>query len=347
MSVAALLLLLLMFVCADSHEDSPYLVHDPKSAEELSQAIDAAIMAVLSKPKWFTDLKNTHQYVQAHLVTTCSPSPSKWQWPDKAGATGLLKRVFDSNELKVAGVQWASQIADYVTNGQNPTGYWADYLQAIVAEFNAHYGTSVQIRRIYYPNSVEVGDRVADGTVDMSEPYYYLGGFHGGKPRIESLHFSCVTAGTAGIFIVKSDARIATLDALNSAIASGGNKKIGFIGQGNYDSVKDILDDTAVPVFETDGVTLANQVADGTLIAGYVSEGAPPDSSRFMEISTGIISPRAALFKKDFDTCACPDNANTNAGAVANTGATCSGTGSSSRVVINMYNSGSGSGSCN
>ena len=120
-----------------------------------------------------------------------------------------------------------------------------------------------------------------------------------------------------------------------------------FIGQGNYDSVKDILDDTAVPVFETDGVTLANQVADGTLIAGYVSEGAPPDSSRFMEISTGIISPRAALFKKDFDTCACPDNANTNAGAVANTGATCSGTGSSSRVVINMYNSGSGSGSCN
>ena len=227
MSFAALLLLLVTFVSADSHGTSQYLVHDPKSAEELSEAIDAAIMTVLSKPKWFSNLKNTHQYVQAHLVTTCSPSPSKWQWPDKASATGLLKRVFDSNELKVAGVQWASQIADYTTDGLNPTGYWADYLQAIVDEFNAHYSTSVQIRRIYYPNSVEVGDRVADGTVDMSEPYYYLGGFHGGKPRIESLHFSCVTAGTAGIFIVKSDARINTLDALNSAIASGSNKKIG------------------------------------------------------------------------------------------------------------------------
>jgi hypothetical protein len=348
MSFAALLLLLVTFVSADSHGTSQYLVHDPKSAEELSEAIDAAIMTVLSKPKWFSNLKNTHQYVQAHLVTTCSPSPSKWQWPDKASATGLLKRVFDSNELKVAGVQWASQIADYTTDGLNPTGYWADYLQAIVDEFNAHYSTSVQIRRIYYPNSVEVGDRVADGTVDMSEPYYYLGGFHGGKPRIESLHFSCVTAGTAGIFIVKSDARINTLDALNSAIASGSNKKIGFIGQGNYDSVKDILDDTAVAVFETDGVVLANQVADGTLLAGYVSEGAPPDPTRFMEISTGIISPRVALFKKDVDTCSCPDNTNTNTNTgAADAGGACTGTGTggSSRVVINMFNSQSGS--CN
>ena len=102
-------------------------------------------------------------------------------------------------------------------------------MQAIVDAFNTHYCTSVQIQRIHCPNSVEPGDRVADGIVDMSEPYYYLGGFHGGKTHIESLYFSCVTAGTAGIFIVKSDARINTLDALNSAITSGNNKKIGCI----------------------------------------------------------------------------------------------------------------------
>ena len=121
-----------------------------------------------------------------------------------------------------------------------------------------------------------------------------------------------------------------------------------FIGQGNYDSVKDILDDTAVAVFETDGVVLANQVADGTLLAGYVSEGAPPDPTRFMEISTGIISPRVALFKKDVDTCSCPDNTNTNTNTgAADAGGACTGTGTggSSRVVINMFNSQSGS--CN
>ena len=117
MSVAALPLLLLTFVCVDSHGTLQYLVHDPKSAKELCGAIDAAIMIVLLKSKWFTNLWNSHQYVQAHLVTSCSPSPSKWQWPDRASATGLLKRVFDSNELKVAGVQWASQIVDYTTDG--------------------------------------------------------------------------------------------------------------------------------------------------------------------------------------------------------------------------------------
>ena len=92
-------------------------------------------------------------------------------------------------------------------------------------KLSANYGKTITIKRTYYttdPNglgaSQKVGHAVADGTDDMSEPYYYLGGSHDGMPRIESLAFSCVTAGLESFFFTKADSGIASTDALFTAL---------------------------------------------------------------------------------------------------------------------------------
>ena len=78
---------------------------------------------------------------------------------------------------------------------------------------------------------------MADGVDDMSEPYYYLGGAHDGVPRIESLAFSCITAGLESFFFTKASGEIDSTDKLFTALTNGPNKAVGFIGTGNYDSV--------------------------------------------------------------------------------------------------------------
>lgn len=314
---------------------------DPMSSVGLSEAIDAAINQLQGTSKWFTNMKTTYSFVNAMYTSTCTPHDTRWSFPSKSSATGMLKRVFDSGVIRVAGVKWANGgIADYVTNPENPTGFWPKYMEEIMRVFNAHYGTNIQISRQYYDNSALVTAKVADGTDDMSEPYYYVAGFLGDVPRIEAFEVSCITAGTTGIFLTKADSGITTMDQLAETIAGSTNKAVGFIGLGNYQSNVDVLGDDAVPLYITDGDTIANQVADGTLIAGYISEGEPADPTRFNLISNGIVSPRAALFRRDQPTCptaTCPPATSTGS---------CASSGQSSGVVINMFNSGSGQSTC-
>ena len=110
-----------------------------------------------------------------------------------------------------------------------------------------NYGMAIKLTRVYYTTSngvgasAKVGHAVANGDDDMSEPYYYLGGAHDGKPRIESMAFSCITAGLESFFFTKASGGIDSTDDLFTALTSGGNKAVGFIGNGNYDSVSHLL----------------------------------------------------------------------------------------------------------
>ena len=113
---------------------------------------------------------------------------------------------------------------------------------------STNYGMTINLKRVYYtstPNglgaSAKVGHAVADGVDDMSEPYYYLGGAHDGVPRIESLAFSCITAGLESFFFTKASGEIDSTDKLFTALTNGPNKAVGFIATGNYDSVSHLL----------------------------------------------------------------------------------------------------------
>lgn len=300
-AIAAVSLLLCLAVCAAAP-----VTEDPLSSTQLSEVIDAAITRLSGRAGWFHELRSKYAFHNSDAVFTCTPDEDKWKWPATDTAQGLWKRVLDSGELKVAGVKWSTAaVADYVSDPENPTGFWPEYLQEIVDEVNANYGTKIVVKRTYYDTSNLVNLAVADGTDDMSEPYYYISGFIGNDPRIEALHFSCTTVGTSGTFFTRMDSGITTVDGLYDAIKTGINRNFGFIGEGNYHSVSSILPDNTIPVYVTNGTEMELQVDAKMLVAGYNSEGSI-DVLTYNVFPTGIIAPRVALFRKDTPSCESP-----------------------------------------
>ena len=282
---------------------------DPLSSAGLSRAVDAALMELQGRKGWFHGLRASSGYANAQSVFSCTPDADKWAWPKAEEVGGLLQRVLERGELVVAGVQWSSgAAANYKDDPENPTGFWPEYLDAVVGEIGQYYGTDIKVRRRYYADSALVVDAVtAAEDVDMSEPYYYLSGFNGNEPRIESMGFSCITAGLASNFYTAAGSGVTDLDALFDAIEAGPNRAVGFVGKGNYDAVSSMLPDSVTPTYITNSTELAQNVASGVLVAGYVSEGAPPGAPAgadpFNSFPTGITSPRAVLFRKDRPVC--------------------------------------------
>mmetsp|Transcript_27901 Transcript_27901/g.53097 ORF Transcript_27901/g.53097 Transcript_27901/m.53097 type:complete len:349 (+) Transcript_27901:97-1143(+) len=264
---------------------------------ELQRVIDAAVTRV-EKVDWVTLVKE-NSFDTAVEVATCTPDDEKWTWPsgDVDTATGLWKRVLQSNELKVGAVRWQTVAANYFA--EPPTGFWPAYLDKVMDQINAYYKTNIKVKRTYYENSVLNLAAVAAGAVDVSEPYYYISGFLDNNPRIEAMHHSCVTAGTQGHFFTKVTSSIGTMDELINEIDTTENKSVGFIGQGNYDSNKALLPESVQQTFVTNSTYMENQVEDGKLLAGYVSEGFPSDPDRFNVFPNGIVAPRVFLFRMD------------------------------------------------
>ena len=97
---------------------------DEFDSTQLSEAVDTAMMELQGAKGWFTQLKTTTGYHNALSVNSCTPGP-QWKYPAAADAKGLLKRVLETSELRVAGVQWSKgEQADYKTDPENPTGFW-------------------------------------------------------------------------------------------------------------------------------------------------------------------------------------------------------------------------------
>lgn len=299
------------FMLASASQDiiSKYPCKDPLSSQSLSEAVDAALVSLHGQNGWLHNLRQSTGYVHPIEVTSCTPKASMWSWPDASIADGLLAKVLQTGKLRVAGVQWKLlPAADYKTNGDAPSGFWPEYMNAIAKAMSSHYGKTITVERVYYENSDLVNEAVAKGTdVHMSEPYYYLGGFHDSKPRIEALHVSCITIATASAFSSAKSSGIKNMDELYNKIVSGPNRKVGFIGAGNFDAVSHVLPTNVEPTYITDSATMEQQVNDGTLLASYISEASASESATHYVYETGVISPRVALFRQD-STASCVHN---------------------------------------
>lgn len=270
-------------------------------------AVDAALSELYSTKGWLLNLKETNGYTHSVDIYGCTPDADKWKYPEVDQTTGLLKRVLDSGKLTVAGVKWSSPgAADYKTDPANPTGFWPDYLEDVAAKLGEHYGKTIVVERKYYDTSVLVVSAVAEAEeVDMSEPYYYISGFHGNLPRTQALAVSCATAGTASAFYTNPNSNITTLQQLVDRIEGQASATLGFIGQGNYDAVSSILPENAAPLFLTEQSEISSGVDSDAILAGYLSEGDSGDlGASYNVFVSGIISPRGVLFRKDHPTCA-------------------------------------------
>jgi hypothetical protein len=92
---------------------------------------------------------------------------------------------------------------------------------------------------------------------------------------------------------------ILTLSELNTAITEGTNKQVGFLSQGNYETVHDVLPASTVPVIATHSSELEDMVANGTVVAGLVS--GVPDRTRFITFSSTLVSPRAMFVNASWE----------------------------------------------
>jgi hypothetical protein len=87
-----------------------------------------------------------------------------------------------------------------------------------------------------------------------------------------------------------SRADITTLTSLYDAIDAGPNRAVGFLSQGNYETVKNVLPINVQVVVEQDTEQLYQAVRNGTLLAGLIS-GVP--DANFNQFSSTLVSSRA------------------------------------------------------
>lgn len=283
------------------------IASDPLSSTDLRNAMDASLMQLFSNPGWFESLRVSNGYPDALQVMSCTPSEERWPFPDKDSATGLLRRVLDTGELKVAGVQWVrGGQADYKSDPENPSGFWPSMMNDIVEKMSLAYNQNITIKRVYYSSSPLAIQKVEEGEeVDCSAPYYYLSGFHSNSPRILSHEFSCITAGTASVFYTKNNSGITTLKELYDKIEScpdydASCSTVGFIAEANYWAVSSMLPANTRPSYQYNATNSIDfNVQSGNYIAGYVSEGLPPNPETFHVFPTGSIDPRVILYRQD------------------------------------------------
>lgn len=300
-----------------TYDNGDVVCDDELYTDGLTRAVDSALMELNQEKGFFEKLKAGWHNPSLMSVADCTAHEDHWAYPDAAEATGLLKRVLDTGKIRMAGVKWG----DYIK--EPAEGFWPNYGNAIIEKLSAHYGKPIELERVYYANSKIVTEKVEEAIeVELSEPYYYLSGFHQisnsmSSPRIEHFAFSCMTAATQSSFFTRKDSGLTTLAELNAHLQNPDNideRKIGFIGQGNYDSVRGILDANAQPQIgneieeDIDSKKIEARVEKNKLllIAGYSSEGfagVNNSGSRFNLIDTGLVSPRVILYRQDNPKC--------------------------------------------
>ena len=87
-------------------------------------------------------------------------------------------------------------------------------------------------------------------------------------------------------------ADIESLPALFTAITAGPNRRVGFLSQGNYETVKDMLPTTTTPIIFSHSEDLEFAVTNGSLVGGLVSS---TPAGSFHTFSSTLVSPRAML----------------------------------------------------
>jgi len=181
-------------------------------SQHLREAMDAATVRVIAD--------GSRQALEAqyfasngadHLAAfSCGIDESKFPFPAAADAQGLLAAVLARGSLRVGALgpsSWGWQ-GRYT---EDPiTGYWPEYLQAILGKFNEAYvdGTrlvsGIALERVWNSSSDGVFESVLTGAADVTEPYMTVSAFYHDRARTEHLELGCTVMGSENIFFTKA-----------------------------------------------------------------------------------------------------------------------------------------------
>lgn len=219
---------------------------------DLSRAYNAAQSAALDK-QLLSKLNRLHPSVQALATFTCMPDQGLYKWPEAVLATGSLKTVLDvfifyilqTNVLKIGGLKFNTSDGNYQVDP--PVGFWPEYLAAVVDEFNEKYRKLTQnkitVERIYYQTSDAAIDGLYNGEVYLVEPYFVLGAFYNGYPRIESTRIGCSSMGYESTFHVRASTSVKNPTELYDYILGFTSDKrfLGTISESDYYAAESII----------------------------------------------------------------------------------------------------------
>lgn len=174
-------------------------------SQQLREAIDAAAVRAIHAGEYE---RLESQYFASDKFDsvasfTCGVDPSKFPFPPSATATGLLAEVLSSQELKVGALgpsNWGYQ-GNYLLDP--PSGFWPDYLNAVMAEFTKAY-PGVVAKRVWNGTSVGVMHDVLEGQAHMTDIYWTVPAWFENRARSETFELGCTVLGTDSIFFAKN-----------------------------------------------------------------------------------------------------------------------------------------------
>lgn len=288
-------------------------------SRDLMEAVDAAVVRTHNAGE-LQKAEAANPPFQAVEVHTCrTDDPSKIPFPAAADATGLLKDVLDNKKLRVLAYGSPDALPDWKQDGNYQvtpmTGFWPDYMDYFMAQFRGAYGSDIQLERVWM--TAGGTDKILDGSIHMTEPYYIYENLFNDRVKKWSHTFSCVVVGyeqnffakQKGVTTIVSDGQdtcavalqnctnqrvasaITSRGKLNTAISDGDNKKMGFLSEANYMSMHTVLSDKVQPVYYTSTDELYAAVDSEEIVAALIS--GTPDAERYNIFSTDLISPRA------------------------------------------------------
>mmetsp|Transcript_35624 Transcript_35624/g.81652 ORF Transcript_35624/g.81652 Transcript_35624/m.81652 type:complete len:842 (+) Transcript_35624:44-2569(+) len=273
------------FVRTNCSGGSSHLAENPLSSS-LSRAVDAALVRIAANGDWERIVRSNSKWLAASW--TCTPDTEFYTFPDLANLTDddVLKQVLDRGELRVGGFE-----ADWGRDGNyqldDPTGFWPDMMNAIMAQLRTHYGkdeTTLTLRRVFLNSSPLILEALRSGLsasedqqIDMTEPYMLVSSFYTDPAdsreyfRHERFQMSCTIGSAENAGFTRSDSGIYTQANLNTWIdergAAGTPTMIGTLTKGNYDSYRPVLSEHAQGSYLTE-VTVASASDMTTLLQG-------------------------------------------------------------------------------
>eukprot|EP01066_Platyproteum_vivax_P010733 Platyproteum_vivax@DN4839_c0_g1_i1.p1 len=299
------------------------------SSNNLRLAIDAAFLRTIDSQVFLrvSDKHGMSDYLQSSW--TCNPSNVKESYPFPLTENFTKKDRLD-DILKRGVIRVGGTKADWGTAGNytqvSPTGYWPDMLAAVIGEVSTAYSTTIRVEYVWFDGTNWAEDLLSAlnlpttdaKAVDMSDLYFLTSAFYNDKPRSQEFEFSCTIAGQVSNFVTLKTSLVDNVDKLNTVFETNGGKgslptsapciakdrcrKVGVLSHANYDVVKPVLKSSTAVVFGRSGDLMA-AVRSGDVMVGLLTHKVEGNKKDVIVFSSTIVTPRAAMFRKDTHYC--------------------------------------------